>query len=226
MKVTIDSSEPLDDALRVLGALYDVTLVVSPSVAGSLGEELRTSRRSRFAPVRGRPAGGSQGARPPDAERARWARATERRSRRDRGAAHLGTRQRLRRERPRPGGSLGRPGVRRGAPGLTAARHAARRPAPGSRPEPLRSRGPRPPRRSCPSRTARRPTRRTAPRRGPSRDRRLTRGPVRRPHAAAAVGCRHRSRAAAPCPPVAAQLQRGRSIGVHERVGDQLAGQQ
>ena len=38
MKVTIDSSEPLDDALRVLGALYDVTLVVSPSVADSLGE--------------------------------------------------------------------------------------------------------------------------------------------------------------------------------------------
>ena len=35
MKVTIDSSEPLDDALRVLGALYDVTLVVSPSVADS-----------------------------------------------------------------------------------------------------------------------------------------------------------------------------------------------
>jgi nucleoid-associated protein Lsr2 len=33
VKVTIDSSEPLDDAIRVLGALYDVTLVVSPSVA-------------------------------------------------------------------------------------------------------------------------------------------------------------------------------------------------
>ena len=38
MKVTIDSSEPLDDAIRVLGALYDVTLVVSPSVAGTSGE--------------------------------------------------------------------------------------------------------------------------------------------------------------------------------------------
>jgi len=38
VKVTIDSSEPLDDALRVLGALYDVTLVVSPSVVDSSGE--------------------------------------------------------------------------------------------------------------------------------------------------------------------------------------------
>ena len=38
MKVTIDSSEPLDDALRVLGALYDVTLVVSPSMADSFGD--------------------------------------------------------------------------------------------------------------------------------------------------------------------------------------------
>jgi Lsr2 len=38
VKVTIDSSEPLDDAIRVLGALYDVTLVVSPSVADLSGE--------------------------------------------------------------------------------------------------------------------------------------------------------------------------------------------
>jgi hypothetical protein len=38
VKVTIDSSEPLDDAIRVLGALYDVTLVVSPSVADSSSE--------------------------------------------------------------------------------------------------------------------------------------------------------------------------------------------
>lgn len=29
MKLTVDSSEPLEDALRVLGALYGVTLVVS-----------------------------------------------------------------------------------------------------------------------------------------------------------------------------------------------------
>jgi hypothetical protein len=31
LKVTIDSSEPLADALRVIGALYDVTLVVAPT---------------------------------------------------------------------------------------------------------------------------------------------------------------------------------------------------
>ena len=60
MKVTIDSSEPLDDALRVLGALYDVTLVVSPSAAGSFGEALQEipatpgTRRSRPS-RRGRP---------------------------------------------------------------------------------------------------------------------------------------------------------------------------
>jgi hypothetical protein len=31
LKVTIDSSEPLDDALRVIGALYDVTLTAASS---------------------------------------------------------------------------------------------------------------------------------------------------------------------------------------------------
>jgi hypothetical protein len=30
MKLTLDSTEPLEDAMRVLGALYGVTLVVSP----------------------------------------------------------------------------------------------------------------------------------------------------------------------------------------------------
>jgi hypothetical protein len=30
LKLTLDSTEPLDDAMRVLGALYGVTLVVSP----------------------------------------------------------------------------------------------------------------------------------------------------------------------------------------------------
>jgi hypothetical protein len=64
VKVTIDSSEPLDDALRVLGALYDVTLVVSPSVADSLGEDQgdipATPLRARARPSR-RPAA-SEGA--------------------------------------------------------------------------------------------------------------------------------------------------------------------
>jgi hypothetical protein len=31
VKLTVDSSEPLQDTLRVLGALYGVTLVVSPA---------------------------------------------------------------------------------------------------------------------------------------------------------------------------------------------------
>jgi hypothetical protein len=34
MKVTVDSSEPLTDALRVIGALYHVTLVVSEDEVG------------------------------------------------------------------------------------------------------------------------------------------------------------------------------------------------
>ena len=45
MKVTIDSSEPLDDAIRVLGALYDVTLVVSPGVADSSGAQDKVAAR-------------------------------------------------------------------------------------------------------------------------------------------------------------------------------------
>jgi hypothetical protein len=31
LKLTLDSTEPLEDAMRVLGALYGVTLVVSPA---------------------------------------------------------------------------------------------------------------------------------------------------------------------------------------------------
>lgn len=41
MKVTIDSNEPLSDAVRVLGALYDVTLVVS-EVGRGQGEDVAT----------------------------------------------------------------------------------------------------------------------------------------------------------------------------------------
>ncbi len=39
MKVTIDSSEPLQDALRVIGALYDVELVVSDGTDTGTGSE-------------------------------------------------------------------------------------------------------------------------------------------------------------------------------------------
>src|SRR5687768_13720212 len=48
MKVTIDSAEPLADALRVVGALYNVTLaeVDETSVLGTPAASERTSRRS------------------------------------------------------------------------------------------------------------------------------------------------------------------------------------
>jgi hypothetical protein len=51
LKVTIDSSEPLDDALRVIGALYDVTLTAASSTpeeqAAPVEAARTTSRRNR-----------------------------------------------------------------------------------------------------------------------------------------------------------------------------------
>lgn len=44
LKVTIDSSEPLADAIRVLGALYDVTLVTSTTEAAEEAPVKNTSR--------------------------------------------------------------------------------------------------------------------------------------------------------------------------------------
>jgi hypothetical protein len=66
LKVTIDSSEPLADALRVIGALYDVTLVVAPadqssSVAGSGAASPRAPKVGREQPRR--PAGKERAAR-------------------------------------------------------------------------------------------------------------------------------------------------------------------
>jgi hypothetical protein len=54
VKVTIDSSEPLEDAVRVLGALYQVTLVVSPAAdsrraPGARGSVATTSRTAPSA---------------------------------------------------------------------------------------------------------------------------------------------------------------------------------
>ena len=48
MKVTIDSTEPLADALRVIGALYNVTLaeVDETPDLGTAASTTRTSRRS------------------------------------------------------------------------------------------------------------------------------------------------------------------------------------
>jgi len=55
MKVTIDSSESLESAIRVLGALYDVTLTVATETANPApksrptGKASRTSKRSGAA---------------------------------------------------------------------------------------------------------------------------------------------------------------------------------
>ncbi len=64
MKVTIDSSEPLDDALRVLGALYDVTLIVSPSLGEDQGDIPATPLRARARPS-SRPAASERALRTP-----------------------------------------------------------------------------------------------------------------------------------------------------------------
>lgn len=49
MQLTIDSSEPLDDALRVVGSLYGVTLTVADAVADKASAPVRRSggRRPR-----------------------------------------------------------------------------------------------------------------------------------------------------------------------------------
>jgi hypothetical protein len=62
VKVTIDSSEPLEDALRVLGALYQVTVVVdssgdtgaspAPGAGGSVTATSRTARPGATAAAR------------------------------------------------------------------------------------------------------------------------------------------------------------------------------
>ncbi len=55
MKITIDSTEPLEDALRVLGALYAVTLIqVEPATSPASAAGSRTGRSG--ASPRGRSA--------------------------------------------------------------------------------------------------------------------------------------------------------------------------
>ncbi len=71
MKLTIDSTEALEDTLRVVGALYNVTLEVSDSPAGDTGSSTssgaplastatsrapRKARKARTAQKRKRPA--------------------------------------------------------------------------------------------------------------------------------------------------------------------------
>jgi hypothetical protein len=49
VKVTIDSSEPLENAVRVLGAMYDVTLVLSPTGSGKAQESRSKADRAASA---------------------------------------------------------------------------------------------------------------------------------------------------------------------------------
>jgi hypothetical protein len=52
LKLTLDSSEPLEDAMRVLGAFYGVTLVVSndePDASKPAKKKSTVSRRSPSA---------------------------------------------------------------------------------------------------------------------------------------------------------------------------------
>jgi hypothetical protein len=47
LKISIESSEPLDDVLRVVGALYDVTLTATPVGAPADGSSATTARGPR-----------------------------------------------------------------------------------------------------------------------------------------------------------------------------------
>ena len=91
MKLTVDSSEPLEDALRVVGALYGVTIVVSENgstvsqaprkrTAQPRNGTSSTNRRPRTAAA-GKPAGKARNAKgsravaqPTNAEVRSWAR--------------------------------------------------------------------------------------------------------------------------------------------------------
>jgi hypothetical protein len=53
MKITVDSSESLDDVLRVVGAAYGVNVGVVESEGGAVAERATSTRRPRRA---GRPA--------------------------------------------------------------------------------------------------------------------------------------------------------------------------
>ena len=85
MKLTVDSNEPLEDAMRVLGALYGVTLVVSREVpdarrpaqkSGVTSKKRSPARKPRAgASAVDADAGESAGS-PSNAEVRAWARRT------------------------------------------------------------------------------------------------------------------------------------------------------
>src|SRR4051794_20371794 len=57
VKLTVDSSEPLEDAIRVIGSLYGVTLVVSED-GREAGEPIRGSTTSKKRSVSDKPRSG------------------------------------------------------------------------------------------------------------------------------------------------------------------------
>jgi len=81
LRLTLDSSEPLEDAMRVLGALYGVTLVVSPDDQDATS----TARKTASTPGKksaNKPAGNKKTVNraPTDAKKARPEQKTARRS--------------------------------------------------------------------------------------------------------------------------------------------------
>lgn len=59
MKISIDSSEPLDDVIRVIGAMYDVTLTATPAGAPAAEAPKTPARAGRGG--RGRAASAASG---------------------------------------------------------------------------------------------------------------------------------------------------------------------
>lgn len=51
MKISIDSTEPLEDVLRVVGAMYGVTVVIAPTDAATAPARGTSRRASRSQPT-------------------------------------------------------------------------------------------------------------------------------------------------------------------------------
>jgi hypothetical protein len=79
VKITLDSAEPLEDAIRVLGAMYGVRLVVSSSQDATRPVEDVASKRSA-SQVQNRKHSGSKNARSAAAKAAAGSRGSKRRS--------------------------------------------------------------------------------------------------------------------------------------------------
>lgn len=75
MKLTVDSSEPLEDALRVVGAMYGVTIVVSENGQGKRESPRQRTTRSKKGPVstKGRSRAAVADKAPPRSHKARTA---------------------------------------------------------------------------------------------------------------------------------------------------------